>query len=336
MARIGTRLRAAEHGPAGEGEFLGAFRAFSSNDLDRVRSYVGKVFKPHTVRAFGAAAEVATFVNHRSVEGGSLVYFGYGDVTVEVDPGPLDAFYLLQFACTGSGRMTYGTQTVDLSPVASAACLSPQRPMRGRFEAGTRMLVARMERTRLEDHYVRHIGYRPASPLEFEPQIRTDRAGGAQLVGQVKLLARHERNAGAQTFSELQRTLLTMLIYTQPNSWHEHLVRDPRPIQSMCVETVREYVHAHCGEELSIERLAAVASVSTRTLFLSFQRYAATAPMTFVRDVRLERARDGLRGPGAASVTEVAGRCGFSHLGHFATAYRRKFGEPPSATRRKA
>jgi AraC-like DNA-binding protein len=39
-------------------------------------------------------------------------------------------------------------------------------------------------------------------------------------------------------------------------------------------------------------------------------------------------------GPDSVTVTQVAGRWGFVHLGRFASAYRRKFGESPSATLR--
>jgi transcriptional regulator GlxA family with amidase domain len=127
---------------------------------------------------------------------------------------------------------------------------------------------------------------------------------------------------------------LTTLIYVQPNTWREHLLRAAKPVQPKCVTNVREYVHDHFGEELTVERLAAVACVSTRALFLSFRRYVGMAPMSYVHDVRLDRARCELRSSGG-SVTDIAQRCGFSHMGRFALAYRRKFGEAPSVTRRE-
>jgi transcriptional regulator GlxA family with amidase domain len=49
--------------------------------------------------------------------------------------------------------------------------------------------------------------------------------------------------------------------------------------------------------------------------------------------VRLERARNLLLKPDdTASVTGIALLCGFSNLGHFANAYRNRFGELPSQT----
>jgi len=55
--------------------------------------------------------------------------------------------------------------------------------------------------------------------------------------------------------------------------------------------------------------------------------------MVFARQVRLARARSLLQKPDeAASVTGIALRCGFSNLGHFASAYRTRFGELPSQT----
>jgi AraC-like DNA-binding protein len=319
-----------------ESDYLGAFRCFSSRDLDEVRTYIGKVFKPHRLRAFGRSARADSIVNHRSTAAGSLVYFGYGDRTVEVDPGPLENFYLLQFATVGSGRMNYGARAVDLDPASSAACLSPQRATRGRFDPGTRMLVSRTERTRLEAHYFRHIGYQPKMPLEFDPQIRTDQPGGAQIASLVRLLATYANGPLEKDFADLQMLLMTTLIYVQPNTWREYLLRPAMPSQAKCVGIVQEYVHEHCGGDLSVEQLAGVACVSTRTLFSSFQRFAGVAPMTYVRNIRLERARRELRLSTDESVTEVAARCGFSHMGRFATAYRQEFGETPSATRRRS
>jgi AraC-like DNA-binding protein len=52
--------------------------------------------------------------------------------------------------------------------------------------------------------------------------------------------------------------------------------------------------------------------------------------------LRLDQARQQLLHAAAStSVTDVAARCGFNHLGRFAAWYRHRYGESPSATLRR-
>jgi transcriptional regulator GlxA family with amidase domain len=85
-----------------------------------------------------------------------------------------------------------------------------------------------------------------------------------------------------------------------------------------------------------VVELAAQVSVSVRTLQEGFRRSLDTTPMTYLRRLRLQKVHDELAAaaPGAVSVTDVAARWGFVHLGRFAGAYRSEFGERPSQTAR--
>jgi AraC-like DNA-binding protein len=59
-------------------------------------------------------------------------------------------------------------------------------------------------------------------------------------------------------------------------------------------------------------------------------------PMAYLRRIRMDRVHEALAaaGPGE-TVTAVALRWNFHELGRFAGAYRRIFGETPSATLRR-
>ena len=59
---------------------------------------------------------------------------------------------------------------------------------------------------------------------------------------------------------------------------------------------------------------------------------AGATPMQVLQRVRLDRAREELLVGEAKSVTAVAMRCGFGHLGRFAAEYRKTFGESPRDT----
>lgn len=79
--------------------------------------------------------------------------------------------------------------------------------------------------------------------------------------------------------------------------------------------------------------LAAACGVARRTLQKHFRRFVGRTPTEVQRQFRLERVRrEFLRARPEASVTEIAVRCGVSHLGRFAAAYRERYGESPSGT----
>jgi AraC-like DNA-binding protein/Tfp pilus assembly protein PilF len=84
---------------------------------------------------------------------------------------------------------------------------------------------------------------------------------------------------------------------------------------------------------LDLTALAAVSRVSIRTLQRHFQAFLGKTPQAVLRDMRFERARsDLLRASSDATVTDIALRCGFAHLGRFSVEYHRRYGEKPSQT----
>lgn len=74
--------------------------------------------------------------------------------------------------------------------------------------------------------------------------------------------------------------------------------------------------------------------VSERTLQYAFRDYVGMSPVAYLRVCRLNRVRAELASadPAGATVTQVAMRFGFLHLGRFAGDYRRLFGVTPSET----
>jgi transcriptional regulator GlxA family with amidase domain len=72
-----------------------------------------------------------------------------------------------------------------------------------------------------------------------------------------------------------------------------------------------------------------------RSLYAGFKRYKGVSPMLALKNRRLESARDDLlRADPADSVTSIALKWGFEHLGNFSRDYFRRFGEHPSETLR--
>ena len=77
------------------------------------------------------------------------------------------------------------------------------------------------------------------------------------------------------------------------------------------------YIKEHLHEPLNVEILAEHAGVSVRTLFTGFKNYLGTTPMSYLKELRFEQAHLELMHNENLSVTDVAFKWGFSHLGRF-------------------
>jgi len=105
----------------------------------------------------------------------------------------------------------------------------------------------------------------------------------------------------------------------------------PGPLKKALELLEADPVHAW-----TVGELALACGVGRRTLQRYFRHFMDKAPMEVLHDLRLDRARqDLLRTSGRASVTDIAVRCGFNHVGRFAIQYRARYGESPSATLRR-
>lgn len=98
-----------------------------------------------------------------------------------------------------------------------------------------------------------------------------------------------------------------------------------------------EHVHRHVREPVTVADLATVSGLSVRSVQESFARVLGVSPLTFVREVRLDRVRQELLelDPQDVTVGDVARRWGFAHLGRFSAVYLDRFGEYPKQTLRR-
>lgn len=88
---------------------------------------------------------------------------------------------------------------------------------------------------------------------------------------------------------------------------------------------------------LELDDVARELGVSRRTVQLAFSEYFGVSFRTMSHAVRLHRAHVMMRAEGhELSVSQVAARCGFAHLGRFSRYYQRMFGRLPRETRRMA
>lgn len=95
------------------------------------------------------------------------------------------------------------------------------------------------------------------------------------------------------------------------------------------VRQVADYLGNNLDRSMSLAALSRLAGINPTTLGRHFQAVYGETIFEYVRNRRLDHARSLLR-DGNMPVSQVGYRVGFTSAAAFATAYRRRFGYPPS------
>ena len=105
--------------------------------------------------------------------------------------------------------------------------------------------------------------------------------------------------------------------------------RRPRP-----VKRALDAMHAEPWRTFTAADLARIGGVGVRVLQQSFREHVGMSPLAYLRRLRLDGVHAELAqgDPWQVSVSEVAYRWGFTHLGRFAGAYKARYGVTPSET----
>lgn len=106
-----------------------------------------------------------------------------------------------------------------------------------------------------------------------------------------------------------------------------------RPVYVERINAVVDYVERHLGEELTVERLAAVAHFSPFHFHRIFGALVGETVNQFVNRVRIERAATLLIQQPSSSVTEISSACGYGSPSSFARSFRDAFGMSASEWR---
>lgn len=315
---------------------LDRFTVLRSSDLDEARAAVARRYCDHRLDLISGRR---IDVTHNHVRGLhiSLNILGYG-ADVEINPGELSAFYLLQLPLAGEARIEHRGEEITAGPLCGTI-LNPDRPARMIWRKTCRKLMVQFDAVFLNRIASEEAGASLPGPVRFDPCVPLSAAAGEHILSLSKGAARAfdtERvSPGFRNLNlmSLERQLTVALLRLQPSNV-SHLLNAPPPAcRPLHVRRAIAFIHAGAHESLTLEDIAAAAGVHSRTLQTAFRKNLGVTPVQFLRDVRLDRARFHLmRRQNRASVSEIAWDCGYSHLGRFSRDFRARFGHAPSET----
>jgi AraC-like DNA-binding protein len=306
---------------------------FASNNFEAMHHRLSSVLKPHRLRRL-SNVPVSGIICRATLDKISINLMRIGPA-VEVWPGALDAFYLVQIPIHGAVEVSLGNNHVRCAGT-TAAVISPGERLHLRWSDNCAQLIVQIPRETIAAHLAERFGIAKHSPLKFQPAFDLGRAAGREWralldvavrsVDEVGLLSRRPHCA------DLEKLMVSALLAAQPHNYARELQCGDGPVPYYVLRAERD-MRERMALPLTIASLANAAGVSERTLHDGFRRFRATTPMGRLTALRLAAARRRLldAGPGV-TVGRIAVEVGFFQLGRFARTYRNAFGELPSVT----
>ncbi len=309
---------------------------FTSNSFEAMHHRLCTVLKPHRLRRL-SSVPVSGIICRANLKRISLNLMRIGP-SVDVWPGALDHFFLVQVPIRGMVEVSFGNDRI-VCEGNTAAVISPGERLSLRWSDNCAQLIVQIPREAMDERLAERLGCRQQT-LKFQPAFDLGNAAGRtwrQLLD-VAVQAADGRGVFSRDplSADLEDLLLSALLEAQPHNHTDQLRNGPAPVPYYVLRAERE-MRERMALPLTVRRLADAAGVSERTLYEGFRRFRATTPMGRLTTLRLAAARRRMLGaaPGL-TVARVAAEVGFLQFGRFARIYRDVFGELPSATLRAA
>lgn len=318
---------------------LDGLPTLSTHDPYFAQERISELFCQHTLKPLSVRGSVK--LNLRSTGVGFGVHLLDYGTAVRIEPVALKTFFMVQIPLSGRAQLRSPTSMVSSTP--NLATIPPiDHDFSMVWDAGTPQLIVTVPRKTLNEAAAALFGAQLEAPLELASSMNVASPEGQSFVRAVLEyhdLVNSPENAPAPYVRRLQEevvlarwlTAVKSNFSTALSQWDATLGTTH---QSAVVTEFQNLLRHHSGEDLSVGDIAESLGLSVRTLQAALAKELGSTPSQMLREARLRRAHELLAegDPRTASVSDIAQRCGFGHLGRFSQAYRQHFGYPPSQT----
>ena len=309
-----------------------------ATDADEAADILSRVYLPVTLNLTGSGPlDMRMAAEELPMLTAGYIHFGT-DIVIVGDEVPA---YYIEAPLSGVALNVWRDGRMEKTQAGSAAVFSPGMPVDLNWSSDCREICIKIPEEHMQMQLEALLNRPVRSRITFARNMNFDTRPSKEWFGLVRILAREAGRtdgvlAHRLAVENLQHLLVQGLLLNHPHNYAEELAEGGRCAGPAVVNRAVDMMHAHPEAPWDTAGLACAAGVSARALQKAFQRSGHPPPMTYLRQLRLDKARAELAGRhhGAAAVTKVAGRWGFVHLGRFAEQYRQRFGESPSETLR--
>ncbi|WP_031078098.1 AraC family transcriptional regulator [Streptomyces sp. NRRL WC-3742] len=313
---------------------------YEGGDIEEFREVVGARLSPHRLTVLGRRGGPPGASRLRAFHEGRVALYdlSYG-APVRLRTEELPDFYNVILPHSGHGTVV-ANGTALPSPLSVAG---PGDVVLMEWDHPALNSAFVIARRTIEEALAARTGDVPREPLRFRPVL--DPADPAvrswlELVGHFREFAVSPLGRRSPlAVRHFEQALIEGLLDVQPHSWSRAAGGHGPAILPSALRRATDFCAEHADEAVSVADIAQAARVGLPALREGFRRHLDTTPLAHLRRVRLDRAHQDLlavaQGRASGTVTEIACRWGFTHLGRFSAEYRRAYGRTPSETLRR-
>ncbi|WP_137146801.1 AraC family transcriptional regulator [Mycolicibacterium sp. CR10] len=316
---------------------------FYTENVREAAKLVGQALSPLTLRvADDHLADFAAGMHGVRLRNVSMLYFDL-HVPAVIDIPHQSDYFAVHMPTNGCASVDHRGKTFEANSIRSLVS-SPGEALTMRLDLDSPQLVIRIEEPAMAAYLTRVVGRSLAHPLMFEPEFDLTSEAAMRWHAAIQLihtevfhnesLVRRGQGIGA-----VEDLVMSSLLHLQPSNYHSAFTQPLRPDKrGAVVQAAIDYLDDHLAEHVTMDSVAHAVHMSVRAVQQGFHEQLSMSPMTYLRERRLERVHQELMDATPAdgvTVTAIAERWGFHHLGSFGGEYRKRWGESPSQTLRR-
>lgn len=277
---------------------------------------------------------------NRIVLGGLALTAGRYGAGVRATSDNVHGIYSMLIPQYGCARSTQGGE-VSLLPGSTAALVSASLPAAVEVETNYQGFGIHIAASLVDSTLDMLTGPRQKAPLRLEGAVDLKRGVGAELVRLLQfMLDGAERDQSVLRApiieSRISETFVMALLLGVPHNYSRLLHKPQRLPEPRHVRRAQDYMEANAHRAITGAEVARATGIPLRALNAAFRAHRGLSPTRFLRERRFALARTRLATSAATTVAEVAVASGFAHLGRFSAEYKRRFGESPAQTLKRA
>jgi AraC-like DNA-binding protein len=299
-------------------------------------------FYPHELRLVGPSGGFG--FTQRVIRVGPITV---ADITYESDVrlsfDQARASYHVNVPLNGWFESRHRGLEITATPEAASVFRPDGEATVHRWPGGTRSLAVKIDQFAIDTALEALIDGPVESPIPFNATLPLKTGAAHDWIRLLQMVHRQpDRPDSLMRHSMVWDPLVDSLIHgfllVADHPYRQALVAPVDPRRPAAVREAIDIIETEPQLPLTTSILARKCHVSVRTLQEGFQRHLGISPMAYLRLVRLRRAHRDLRSahPSHNTVACIAHRWGFTHLGRFAAAHKKTYGETPLQALRAA